>query len=56
MTHIAFTLLSAGVLSIAHGLVHPGRFAIRVYHAVYILACCLLGVVCGGWLMRWIEG
>jgi hypothetical protein len=56
MSHLAFTLLAAVLLSAAFAIVEDRAPRERLYVAARIFLCCTAAVVGGGWLMLLIHG
>lgn len=56
MSHPAYTLLFAVLLSAAIALIGDRPVRDRVYASIYHLVCCAAAVFTGAWLMRWIHG
>jgi hypothetical protein len=56
MPHLAFTLLTAVLLSTGLSLLGSRPLTERFYAAIYLFLCCVATTVAGSWLMRWIHG
>jgi hypothetical protein len=56
MSHLAFTLLAAVLLSAALSLLGRRPLTERLYAAIYLFLCCVATTVAGSWLMHWIHG
>jgi hypothetical protein len=56
MPHLAFTLLTALLLSAGLSLVGNRPPDERIYAAIYLFLCCLATTVAGSWMMHWIHG
>ena len=56
MTHPAFTLLAAVLLSLAMAAVEDRTSRERLYVAARVFLCCVASTVGGGWLMHFIHG
>jgi hypothetical protein len=56
MPHLAFTLVSAFLLSVATALLGRRPFSERVYVAAYSFFYCAVSLFAGSWAMRLIHG
>jgi hypothetical protein len=56
MPHLAFTLLTALLLSAAMSFLGSRPLTERLYAATYLVLCCVAATVAGSWLMHWIHG
>jgi hypothetical protein len=56
MSHLAFSLLIAVLISVATALVGNRPARERVYHAAYQLLSCVIAIVAGSWIMYLIHG
>ena len=56
MPHLAFTLLTAVLLSAGLSLVGNRPPTERLYAAIYLFLCCVATTVAGSWMMHWIHG
>jgi hypothetical protein len=56
MPHLAFTLLTAALLSAAMSFLGSRPLIERLYAAVYIFLSCVAATVAGSWMMYWIHG
>ena len=56
MSHPAFVLLAAVLLSMAMAMVEDRAPRERLYVAIRVFVCCALTTLGGGWLMRLIHG
>jgi hypothetical protein len=56
MPHLMFTLLVAVLLSSAMALIGNRSVRERLYAATYLLLCCAVTTLVGGWVMYLIHG
>lgn len=56
MSHLAFTVFLALLLSLAMALVGDRAGRERIYVCVYWFASALASVVAGAWFMHWVHG
>ena len=56
MPHLAFSLLVAILISSAMALIGNRSLRERLYAATYLLLCCAVTTLVGGWVMYLIHG
>ena len=56
MPHLMFSLLVAILVSSAMALIGNRSLCERLYAATYLLVCCALTTLVGGWVMYVIHG
>ena len=56
MSHPAFTVLAAVLLSMALAMVEHRSTRERLSVAMRVFSCCALTTLCGGWFMSLIHG
>jgi hypothetical protein len=56
MTHLMFTILVAVLLCCAMALIGHRSLRERIYAATYLLLCCAVTTLAGGWVMYLIHG
>ena len=56
MSHLAFTLLLAVLISAATALLGNRSARDRVHHAAYLVLSCLIATIAGSWIMYLIHG
>jgi hypothetical protein len=56
MTHLMFSILVAVLLSCAMALIGNRSLRERIYIATYLLFCCAVSTLVGGWAMYLIHG
>ena len=55
-SHPLFTCIAAVLLSLALAMIDRRDARERLYASFRTFLCCVMSVVAGGWLMRWIHG
>jgi hypothetical protein len=56
MTHLMFSILAAVLLSCGMALIGNRSLRERIYVATYLLLCCAVSTLVGGWAMYLIHG
>jgi hypothetical protein len=56
MSHLMFSLLVAVLVSSALALIGSRSLRERIYAATYLVLCCTVATLVGGWVMYLIHG